>query len=124
MAQTQGPAALTGTVSSREEGKMEGVVVKPQIIESKVAPALKVRGQRYLTMVYGYDYLMPKKYNRLLKSKHTRKKIETSIREFRIGQKMLSIRQDDIVENNQNYLHLVASMITEEKFGKTLDPRL
>ncbi len=107
-----------------QDRKMEGVVVKPQIIESKVAPALKVRGQRYLTMVYGYDYLMPKKYNRLLKSKHTRKKIETSIREFRIGQKMLSIRQDDIVENNQNYLHLVASMITEEKFGKTLDPRL
>ena len=27
MAQNPGPAALTGTVSSREEGKMEGVVV-------------------------------------------------------------------------------------------------
>lgn len=107
-----------------EDKQMEGIVVKPDIIDSRVAPALKVRGPRYLTMVYGYDYLTPKKHTRLIKSKHTRRKVETSIKEFRLGQKMLTIPYSEISESNQTYLQLVAAMITEEKFEKSLDPRL
>lgn len=104
--------------------KMEGIVVKPEYITAGVAPALKVRGPNYLTLVYGYDYLFPSKHKRLIESKRTVRKIRTSIQEFNLGQKLLDIKQSEITEQNEAYLQLMANMILEEKNEKTLDPRL
>jgi streptogramin lyase len=45
MAQSQGPAALTGTVSSREEGKMEGVVVSAKRAGSTIMVSVSTNAQ-------------------------------------------------------------------------------
>lgn len=104
--------------------KMEGIVVKPAVITDGVAPALKVRGENYLTLIYGYDYKFESKYKRLIDGKRTGRKMRTSIQEFKIGQQMLSIPHAEITEQNEDYLQLVAAMIAEERQEKTLDPRL
>lgn len=104
--------------------KMEGIVVKPSVITDNVAPALKVRGPNYLTLIYGYDYQFPSKYKRLIESKRTGKKMRTSIQQHKIGQRLLDVPRETISEENEEYLQLLAHMIVEEKFEKTLDPRL
>jgi streptogramin lyase len=45
IAQTQGPAALTGTVSSAEEGKMEGVVVSAKRAGSTIMVSVSTNAQ-------------------------------------------------------------------------------
>lgn len=110
---------------------LEGVVIKPILqnvdsIETKqLAPYLKVRNKEYLRLVYGYDYIENQtKYNHLTQSKNTHKKIQVSINEFLIGQKILQIPYNQINLENETYKNLIASMIVEEKVEQTLDPRL
>lgn len=107
------------------EKKMEGVVIKPWLVYNEsVAPYLKARNPDYLTMVYGYDYKLDDKYEKLISRKNTRKKVSTSIAEFEIGKKMLEIRKVDISLDNEDYCNLVAQMFDQEKIEATLDPRL
>ncbi|MBY0012565.1 polynucleotide kinase-phosphatase [Paenibacillus typhae] len=56
----------------------EGIVIKPEIFITKhgrhmVQPAIKVRGRKYLHMIYGIDYLQPDNLKRL-KQRRTSKK--------------------------------------------------
>ena len=86
---------------------------------------MKVRNKEYLRLVYGYDYIENQtKYNHLTQSKNTHKKIQVSINEFLIGQKILQIPYNQINLENETYKNLIASMIVEEKVEQTLDPRL
>lgn len=105
---------------------MEGIVVKPLEVTQPhwMVPALKVRNTEYLRIIYGYDYLFPHKYDRLLRHKSVSGKERVSAREWNIGRKLLEIKRDEISDKSRRYRHLVASMIAEEKKEQGLDPRL
>lgn len=103
----------------------EGVVVKPEMVYNKgVAPYMKVRNPAYLTLVYGYDYLMGDKMARLYKNKKVNSKIRTSVVEFELGSKLLDIPQDQLVKENAHYKRLLLKLICETENEKNLDPRL
>lgn len=104
--------------------KMEGVVIKPEQLQAGVAPFMKVRNSDYLTLIYGYDYKFPHRYQKLIKQKQTRKKLQTSIAEFELGQQMLHVNNVEISGENENYKQTVANLLFEEKKEKELDPRL
>lgn len=105
---------------------IEGMVVKPlnKVYTPGVAPYMKVRNPNYLTIIYGYDYLIEPKFTRMLEKKSVSNKIKMSIKEYELGKKMLEIPYNDINEQNVAYLDLVAQMVVEEKHEKKLDPRL
>lgn len=67
----------------------EGIVIKPEpfIAKSKgklVQPAIKVRGRKYLHIIYGMDYLDQENLNRL-KKRNVGKKQKLALREFALG---------------------------------------
>lgn len=67
----------------------EGMVVKPASFvarqkNSLVQPALKVRGQEYLRIIYGPDYTLPDNMLRL-RQRHLKKKRSLAEREFALG---------------------------------------
>lgn len=107
-----------------ENLEMEGVVIKPRYHTDEVAPFMKVRSKNYLTIVYGYDYQFPHKYQRLVQSKRVRSKLRTSIKEYQIGRKMLETPRGEITNENIEYHKLIANMIAEEKREEKFDPRL
>jgi hypothetical protein len=56
----------------------EGIVIKPEIFITKhgrhmVQPAIKVRGRKYLHIIYGIDYLQPDNLKRLKQRKTSKK---------------------------------------------------
>jgi len=108
----------------REE--LEGVVVKPAdfIFQAGIAPFLKVRNPRYMTIIYGYDYLFTTKHNKLMAQKDIRRKLRTSIEEFTIGVEMLKIPHAEISLDNAHYAEVFAKMVAEEKHEREIDPRL
>ncbi|SCB86986.1 MULTISPECIES: polynucleotide kinase-phosphatase [Priestia] len=75
--------------SITEEGH-EGFVVKPETFIARnekgklLQPAIKVRGRKYLHIIYGMDYLMPENLNRL-KQRNTSKKQKHALLEFALG---------------------------------------
>lgn len=104
---------------------LEGIVIKPYKIYTKyVAPAIKVRNPRYLTLIYSYDYKKKNKYDKLIERKNIRHKLSSSVKEFEIGMQMLDIPYDKISLDNQDYVNLCAKMILDEKKVKADDPRL
>ena len=104
---------------------LEGVVVKPDLAYIKgVAPFLKVRNPNYLSIIYGYDYLHENKFNKLIRQKRIRRKLEASIYEFEVGKRMLEIKRSEIHIQNKEYVSLFAKMIFEEKREASFDPRL
>src|SRR5690606_15067880 len=67
----------------------EGVIIKPEFYISKnkgklLQPAIKVRGQKYLSIIYGMDYLEEKNLARL-KNRNTGKKQKLALKEFALG---------------------------------------
>lgn len=67
----------------------EGMVIKPEyyIARNKgklLQPAIKVRGRKYLRIIYGMDYLEPKNLERL-KNRNTGKKQKMALKEFALG---------------------------------------
>lgn len=110
-------------IAGKEE--MEGVVVKPEIVYNEtVAPFLKVRNPNYLTLVYGCDYFKQSKFEKLLRQKRINRKLGVSVEEFKLGWDMLGIPLNQVNEENEVFLNLVAQMIGTEKKEEGLDPRL
>ncbi|PSL40943.1 polynucleotide 3'-phosphatase /polynucleotide 5'-hydroxyl-kinase /polynucleotide 2',3'-cyclic phosphate phosphodiesterase [Planomicrobium soli] len=67
----------------------EGIVIKPNSYLARKAgkllqPAIKVRGRKYLSIIYGMDYLEPENLARL-KSRNTGKKQKMALKEFALG---------------------------------------
>lgn len=67
----------------------EGIIIKPEFYIARnkgklLQPAIKVRGQRYLSIIYGMDYLEPKNLERL-KNRNTGKKQKLALKEFALG---------------------------------------
>lgn len=107
-----------------ENKKMEGVVIKPVEEREGVLPFMKVRNERYLTIVYGYDYKTPHKYKKLINQKRINAKVRASLKEYELGKKMLDIPLKDVDKSNKEYLSLVANMLMEVKREERIDPRL
>ncbi len=101
----------------------EGIVIKPDFVNIKYAPAVKVRNNDYLHIIYGYDYLTEHKYDKLIKKKHIRDKLNASIREYQIGLHMLQVRYDEIVDSNI-IKDIYYTFICEEEMGKKYDSAL
>lgn len=106
-----------------EQG-MEGVVVKPERETQGAVPYLKVRNPGYLSIVYGYDYKFPHKYDKLLKQKNITPKLRASLSEHRLGQQLLAIKLDDISPDNERYKEIAASLLFEVAKENDIDPRL
>ncbi|WP_324292917.1 hypothetical protein [Paenibacillus wulumuqiensis] len=67
----------------------EGIVLKPEYMtmydgDRLIQPAIKVRGRKYLHMIYGMDYLQPEHLKRL-KQRKTRKKERHALMEFALS---------------------------------------
>ncbi|WP_127491526.1 metallophosphoesterase [Paenibacillus glycanilyticus] len=106
------------------EQKMEGVVIKPETNGDQVVPFIKVRNAEYLSIVYGYDYRFPHKYNKLMKQKNVSQKLRTSAAEYRIGQRMLAVPLAEISPDNEHYKNIAANLLFEVAKEKEIDPRL
>lgn len=101
----------------------EGIVIKPRVAFCKrIPPALKVRNDDYLTMVYGMDF--QEEYDRFIEKRNVRKKIECSINDWMLNWEILSIPYQSI--NKENYLlkNLVLDRILGEEAEASLDKRL
>jgi predicted kinase len=103
---------------------MEGVVIKPEIPRQGIVPFLKVRNPQYLTLVYGYDYRFPHKYEKLIKQKSIKKKLRASLAEHELGQEMLRTHLNQIGPDNISYKQTVANLLFEESQQTEIDPRL
>lgn len=106
------------------ENQMEGIVIKPEVIVPNIAPYLKVRNPNYLTLVYGYDYQFPHKYEKLINQKDIKKKVRLSINEYDLGQQMLKFPLTEITDQNNDYKQVVANMLFEVTKEDEIDPRL
>lgn len=106
------------------EKQMEGVVVKPEFIDDKTVPYMKVRNPEYLSIIYGYDYRFPHKYRKLMKQKKIGQKLRTSMKEYQLGRQMLAIPFSGITEDNAQYQSVVSQLLWEVSKEKEIDPRL
>ena len=107
------------------EQHLEGVVLKStNLLEKKVPPYLKIRNPEYLSIVYGYDYRSPYRYNKLLERKSINNKLKISKSEWKRGLKLLSINYNNINKDNNELIQLYAHFITEIDQENNLDPRL
>lgn len=67
----------------------EGIIIKPEFYIPRhkgklLQPAIKVRGRKYLSIIYGMDYLEPQNLSRL-KNRNTGKKQKMALKEFALG---------------------------------------
>src|SRR5690606_16452838 len=67
----------------------EGIVIKPEFFIARnrgklLQPAIKVRGRKYLSIIYGMDYLLQENLSRL-KNRNTGKKQKLALKEFALG---------------------------------------
>ena len=99
-----------------QKNPYEGMVVKPLLHQSNVAPYIKVRNENYLHIIYGHDYLL--QYEKMCKNKNIAKKLHLSIKQFELGIKMLACKDDN------ELLELACQMKFEIKQETSLDSRL
>lgn len=101
---------------------IEGYVIKPYYKELEVtyAPYLKARTEKYLTLVYGYDYNTPYKLPGFLGNKTIKSKVALSIDQYNVANKLLQLKDYDTRLAMYYYSKLLD---LEDKVSK-LDPRL
>ncbi|WP_214842457.1 polynucleotide kinase-phosphatase [Exiguobacterium sp. s150] len=102
----------------------EGIVIKPERFMTKVdgkliQPAIKVRGRKYLSIIYGMDYLEPDNLKRL-KKRNVSKKQKLALREFALG--MEGIKRFVHRESLERYHECVLATLAME--AEPVDPRL
>ncbi|WP_052006811.1 hypothetical protein [Listeria fleischmannii] len=104
--------------------KMEGIVIKPEKVMKGIAPAMKVRNEDYLHLIYGYDYHFNSKYEKLVRNKKIKQKLRTSIAEYEYGEEMLNIPLAEISPYNESYKEAVMNLLFETTKETEIDPRL
>lgn len=105
--------------------RMDGVVVKPNKPGTvNQAASVKVRNRKYMSLVYGYDYMFETKLHEFVRSKNIGHKLKTSINEHRLAQELLKIPRYEITMDNRKYLNFAASFVAEERGERTLDSKL
>ena len=113
-------------LTSTSGRRMEGVVLKPDVLPVTYAPMLKVRNPNYLTIIYGPDYREKGRYNTLLtiRNRTVHRKIRASVDEFNIGLQMLRVPHNKISLDNPAYVYNCIQMMDWEKKETSLDPSL
>ena len=106
-----------------ESENEEGIVIKPrQAFIKNIPPALKVRNNQYLVMIYGIDFQTNYAHN--LQKRKISRKLQCSINDWMLNWEMLKVRYKDINKDNQHLKDLVLSRIVGEEVEETLDIRL
>jgi hypothetical protein len=100
----------------------EGIILKPDLVQKDKIPLMKVRNQDYLTIIYGYDYKLEPNYKNLVNKKTTRYKIAQSIKEFKLGLNLLTMKYNNL--DSDEYKSRLENFISCELNGNNLDPRL
>ena len=98
------------------DAQMEGVVIKPCVMDGDMLPFMKVRNERYLHIIYGYDYQL--RYAGMCAKKRIARKLAVSKKEFFLGRTMLSAPDENALR------HALIQMQGEVAREATLDPRL
>ena len=105
--------------------QMEGIVIKPDDGQQvHTVPFMKVRNTDYLTLIYGYDYRSEQRYAKLISDKKINGKLAASKREAELGTELLQLPHDQLSEDNDAYMDLLANLLFEFEKEKDLDPRL
>lgn len=103
----------------------EGFVVKPEKFIDRdekgrlLQPAIKVRGRKYLHIIYGMDYLLPENLDRL-KMRNVGKKQRNALKEFALG--LEGIRRFVSKESIDRVHECVLGTLALEE--EPIDPRL
>ncbi len=101
----------------------EGIMVKPRVAFQKdIAPALKVRNDDYLTMIYGVKFM--EEFPRYLKKRSIKRKLDCSVNDWMQNWELLKIPYASIQEGNYYYKNKMYDRIQRESIGSQLDPRL
>jgi hypothetical protein len=87
-----------------------------------ISPALKVRNNQYLVMIYGIDFQT--NYSHNLSRRKISRKLECSINDWRLNWEMLNVKYADINKENQYLKDLVLNRIMGEEVEDKLDIRL
>lgn len=102
----------------------EGFVVKPEFYVARykgklLQPAIKVRGRKYLHIIYGIDYLQPENLSRL-KQRNAGKKQRNALKEFSLGLEAVNrfVRRESL----ERYHECVLGVLALE--SDPIDPRL
>lgn len=109
-----------GKVNKNNE---EGVMIKPRKAFLKgIPPALKVRNNDYLTLVYGIDF--QDRLEEQIAKRNIKGKLKCSINDWAINHKMLATPYQQIHEENYYFKNLILDRILEENIENQLDNRL
>ena len=101
----------------------EGIVIKPrQAFIKNLPPALKVRNNQYLVMIYGIDFQTNYAFN--LQKRKTGRKLECSINDWMLNWEILNVKYADIDKENYLFKNLIFDRIMGEQIEATLDARL
>ncbi|WHY89051.1 polynucleotide kinase-phosphatase [Neobacillus novalis] len=116
-------AAIQWWEEMTEDGH-EGFVVKPEMYVARhkgklLQPAIKVRGRKYLHIIYGMDYLQPENLTRL-KQRNAGKKQRNALKEFSFGVEAVNrfVRRESL----ERYHECVLGVLALE--AEPIDPRL
>jgi polynucleotide kinase-phosphatase len=116
-------AAIEWWEEMTEDGH-EGFVVKPEMYVQRhngklLQPAIKVRGRKYLHIIYGIDYLQPENLSRL-KQRNAGKKQRNALKEFSLG--VEAVNRFVKGESLERYHECVLGVLALE--SDPIDPRL
>lgn len=101
----------------------EGVVIKPrQAFIPGLPPALKVRNNNYLTMIYGVDFNRDLDHN--ISKRNIGRKLECSINDWALNYSLLNVPYRELDPENYYLKNLVYDRIMGEKAVAALDTRL
>ena len=101
----------------------EGILIKPRKAFIKnVPPALKVRNNNYLVMIYGIDFQTDYKYH--LEKRKINRKLQSSINDWMQNWELLKIKYSEINKENNFFKSLLFNRIMEEDAKVALDSRL
>ena len=110
---------FAGLTSENEEG----IVIKPrQAFTKNLPPALKVRNNQYLVMIYGIDFQTNYAHN--IQRRKIGRKLECSVNDWMLNWEMLKVRYTDIHKENYYLKNLVLDRILGEEAEAALDNRL
>ena len=106
-----------------ESENEEGIVIKPrQAFIKNLPPALKIRNNQYLVMIYGIDFQT--NYHHCFERRKIGRKLECSINDWMLNWEMLNVKYKDIDKENYYLKNLVFDRIMGEQVEATLDIRL
>ncbi|HTN37388.1 MAG TPA: hypothetical protein VL053_09960 [Arachidicoccus sp.] len=101
----------------------EGIVIKPKTaFLPGLPPALKVRNNNYLTMIYGVHFLA--QFDQQMRNRKIKKKLECSISDWQLNQQLLAIPYSELNKENYYLKNLVYDRIMGEFAAAQLDQRL